>query len=165
MTSFCILEVHFRAFLSVEKYETNSGNLEVSLVQSLPFLTFWIFIFELIPLWTISVPKYVLGFLMKVRQLFDIGQINQSIVVWCLLKIHPLIYLLTCCADDDKCTYRFRGGASSQSQGGPKAQFCPTFQNIRVLLHFYVTIFWDSQSQGGPRPPWTPWLRRPCVSR
>ena len=86
MTSFCILEVHFRAFLSVEKYETNSGNLEVSLVQSLPFLTFWIFIFELIPLWTISVPKYVLGFLMKVRQLFDIGQINQSIVVWCLLK-------------------------------------------------------------------------------
>ena len=62
MTSFCILEVHFRAFLSVEKYETNSGNLEVSLVQSLPFLTFWIFIFDLIPLLTISVPKYILGF-------------------------------------------------------------------------------------------------------
>ena len=55
-----------------------------------------------------------------------------------------------------------RGLASSKSQGGPKAQFCPTFQKSWVLLHFYVTIFWDSQSQGGPRPPWTPWIRGPC---
>ena len=47
-------------------------------------------------------------------------------------------------------------------RGGPKAQFCPTFQKIQVLLHFYVTIFLDSQSQGGPRPPWTPWIRGPC---
>ena len=39
-----------------------------------------------------------------------------------------------------------RGVASSQSQGGPKAKFCPTFQKIHFLLHFYVT------SQGGPRP-------------
>ena len=48
-----------------------------------------------------------------------------------------------------------------KSGGGPKAQLCPTFQKIQVLLHFYVTIFLDSQSQGGPRPPWTPWIRGP----
>ena len=55
-----------------------------------------------------------------------------------------------------------RGVASSKSQGGPKAQFCHTFQKIHFLLHFYVTIFWDFKSQGGPRPPRTPQLRRPC---
>ena len=55
-----------------------------------------------------------------------------------------------------------RGVASSESQGGPKAQFCPTFRKIHFLLRFYVTMFWDFKSQGGPRPPWTPQLRRPC---
>ena len=61
-----------------------------------------------------------------------------------LLPSHPLLPILG--------STKVRGLASSKSQGGPKAQFCPTFQKIQVLLHFYVTIFLDSQSQGGPRP-------------
>ena len=57
-----------------------------------------------------------------------------------------------------------RGGASSKSQGGQKAQFAPNFQEIHFLLHFYVTIFWIFQSQGGQLTPLTPQLRRPCIN-
>ena len=46
-----------------------------------------------------------------------------------------------------------RGVASSESQGGPEALFCPTFWKIHFLLHFYVTIFWDFKSQGGAAAP------------
>ena len=49
-----------------------------------------------------------------------------------------------------------RGGASSKSQGGQKAQFAPNFRKIRFLLHFYVTIFWIFQNQGGQLTPLTP---------
>ena len=58
-----------------------------------------------------------------------------------------------------------KSGASRapKVRGGQKPNFAPTFQKSRVLLHFYVTIFLDSQSQGGPRPPWTLWIRDPCL--
>ena len=49
-----------------------------------------------------------------------------------------------------------RGGASSKSQGGQKAQFAPNFQEIHFLLHVYATIFWIFQSQGGQLTPLIP---------
>ena len=52
-----------------------------------------------------------------------------------------------------------RSDASSWSQWGPKAQFCPTFQKVWVLCD---NIFGFSKSAGAAAaPPWTPQLRRP----
>ena len=49
-------------------------------------------------------------------------------------------------------------------RGGQKANFAPTFQKSRVLLHFHVTIFLDSQSQGGRgRAPLDPVDTRPLL--
>ena len=89
---------------------------------------------------------------------------SKSLVKFFLLYFLNMLDIWTACNS----LYPIRrGGASSRSQGGPKAQFCPTFKKIRVLLHFYVTIFLDSQCQGGPRPSWTPWIRGPwflCIT-
>ena len=37
-----------------------------------------------------------------------------------------------------------------QKSGGRKSQVCPSFEKSQVILHFYVTIFWNSQSQRAP---------------
>ena len=40
------------------------------------------------------------------------------------------------------------GASQAPKVRGPNVQFYPTFQKSRVLLHSYVTIFWNPQSQG-----------------
>ena len=70
--------------------------------------------------------------------------------------------------EDDTITDNFiitfvngRGGASSKSQGGQKAQFAPIFRKIHFLLHFYVTIFWIFSKSGGSADPSDPLITTP----